>query len=145
MEGRRVVVTGMGTISPVGNSVSEAWDSLVSGRSGIGHITYFNTDEYKAKLDAEVKDFNPRDWMEKAEVLRTDRNVQYAIAAAQQADGSCERQTDGPLGQGAQHQQKGQSQGKDAALPNETLHGMGPPRHSNAVDRQPQVVLMALS
>ena len=85
MEGRRVVVTGMGTISPVGNNVGDAWSSLVNGRSGIGHITYFNTDEYKAKLDAEVKDFNPRDWMEKAEVLRTDRNVQYAIASAQQA------------------------------------------------------------
>ncbi len=85
MEGRRVVVTGMGTISPVGNSVSEAWDSLVSGRSGIGHITYFNTDSFKAKLDAEVKDFDPRRWMEKAEALRTDRNVQYAIAAADEA------------------------------------------------------------
>lgn len=85
MEGRRVVVTGMGTISPVGNSVSEAWDSLVSGRSGIGHITYFNTDSFKAKLDAEVKDFDPRRWMEKSEALRTDRNVQYAIAAADEA------------------------------------------------------------
>lgn len=85
MEGRRVVVTGMGTISPVGNSVSEAWDSLVSGRSGIGHITYFNTDSFKAKLDAEVKDFDPRRWMEKSEALRTDRNVQYAIAAAEEA------------------------------------------------------------
>ena len=75
----------MGTISPVGNSVSEAWDSLVSGRSGIGHITYFNTDSFKAKLDAEVKDFDPRRWMEKSEALRTDRNVQYAIAAADEA------------------------------------------------------------
>ena len=52
MEARRVVVTGMGTISPVGNNVAEAWDSLVAGRSGIGNITYFNTDNYKAKLAA---------------------------------------------------------------------------------------------
>ena len=85
MEGRRVVVTGMGTISPVGNSVSEAWDSLVSGRSGIGSITYFNTENFKAKLDAEVKDFDPRKWLDKSESLRTDRNVQYAIAAAAEA------------------------------------------------------------
>ena len=85
MEGRRVVVTGMGTISPVGNSVSEAWDSLVNGRSGIAGITYFNTESFKAKLDAEVKAFDPRKWLDKQESLRTDRNVQYAIAAADEA------------------------------------------------------------
>ena len=82
MEARRVVVTGMGTISPVGNNVAEAWDSLVAGRSGIGNITYFNTDNYKAKLAAEIKNFDSRAYMEKAEVLRTDRNVQYALAAS---------------------------------------------------------------
>ena len=85
MEARRVVVTGMGTISPVGNNVAEAWDSLVAGCSGIGNITYFNTDNYKAKLAAEIKNFDPRAYMEKAEVLRTDRNVQYALAASVQA------------------------------------------------------------
>ena len=82
---RRVVVTGLGAITPVGNSVSEAWTSLVEGRCGIGPITLFDTTDFKAKLDAEVKDFNPRDYMEKAETLRSDRYAQYAIAAATQA------------------------------------------------------------
>ena len=82
---RRVVVTGLGAITPVGNSVSETWTSLVEGRCGIGPITLFDTTDFKAKLDAEVKDFNPRDYMEKAETLRSDRYAQYAIAAATQA------------------------------------------------------------
>ena len=70
---RRVVVTGMGTISPVGNDVNTCWESLISGRNGIGNITYFDTSEYKARLAGEVKDFDPRKYMEKAETLRTDR------------------------------------------------------------------------
>ena len=82
---RRVVVTGLGAITPVGNSVSETWTSLLEGRCGIGPITLFDTTDFKAKLDAEVKDFNPRDYMEKAETLRSDRYAQYAIAAATQA------------------------------------------------------------
>ena len=82
---RRVVVTGLGVITPVGNSVSETWTSLVEGRCGIGPITLFDTTDFKAKLDAEVKDFNPRDYMEKAETLRSDRYAQYAITAATQA------------------------------------------------------------
>ena len=82
---RRVVVTGLGAITPIGNSVSEAWKSMVEGRCGIGEITYFDTTNYKAKLDAEVKDFNARDWMEKADTLRSDRFAQFAIASAVQA------------------------------------------------------------
>ena len=82
---RRVVVTGMGVISPVGNSIDDFWDSLVAGRHGIAPITKFDTTEYKAKLAAEVKDFNARDYMEKAEMLRTDLYAQYALAAACQA------------------------------------------------------------
>ena len=82
---RRVVVTGMGAISPVGNDVNTCWESLISGRNGIGNITYFDTSEYKARLAGEVKDFDPRKYMEKAETLRTDRFTQYALAAASQA------------------------------------------------------------
>ena len=82
---RRVVVTGMGTIAPVGNDVNTCWESLISGRNGIGNITYFDTSEYKARLAGEVKDFDPRKYMEKAETLRTDRFTQYALAAASQA------------------------------------------------------------
>ncbi len=82
---RRVVVTGMGAIAPVGNDVDTCWNSLINGRNGIGSITYFDTGEYKAKLAGEVKNFDPRNYMEKAETLRTDRFTQYALAAASQA------------------------------------------------------------
>ena len=85
MEKRRVVITGLGAITPIGNSVDEAWNAMAAGKCGIGEITYFNTENYKAKLDAEVKDFNARDWMEKADTLRSDRNAQFAIASAVQA------------------------------------------------------------
>lgn len=82
---RRVVVTGLGAISPIGNSVDEVWDNMVAGVNGIAPITHFDTTDYKAKLGAEVKDFNPRDYMEKSDALHSDRFSQFAIAAACQA------------------------------------------------------------
>ncbi|MBE6828767.1 MAG: beta-ketoacyl-[acyl-carrier-protein] synthase II [Ruminococcaceae bacterium] len=82
---RRVVVTGMGVISPVGNTVESFWDSLVEGRSGIDFITKFDTADYKVKIAAEVKDFDPHDYMEKGEIRKTDLFAQYAVAAAAQA------------------------------------------------------------
>lgn len=82
---RRVVVTGMGIISPVGNCVEDFWESLISGKHGIGSITRFDTADYKAKLAAEVKDFNARDYMEKADMLRSDLYAQFALASACQA------------------------------------------------------------
>ena len=82
---RRVVVTGLGVISPVGNTVKAFWDSLAGGRSGIDFITKFDTTDYKVKIAAEVKDFDPHDYMEKGEIRKTDLFAQYAIAAAAQA------------------------------------------------------------
>ena len=82
---RRVVVTGMGAISPIGNNVETVWSNMVAGRHGIGPITYFDTTNYKAKLAAEVKDFDPKAYMEKSEVLRSDLYAQYAMGAAVQA------------------------------------------------------------
>lgn len=82
---RRVVVTGMGIVSPVGSDMESAWGNLVSGYNGIGPITYFDTTNYKAKLGAEVKDFDPMRYMEKSETLRSDRFAQYAMGAAMQA------------------------------------------------------------
>lgn len=82
---RRVVVTGMGAVTPVGNTVESFWESLLAGRHGIAPITHFDTTEYKAKLAGEVKDFNPLDYMEKAETLRSDRYAQLGMAAAVQA------------------------------------------------------------
>ena len=69
---RRVVVTGMGAVTPEGNNVESLWNSLIHGIHGIGPITHFDTTNYKAKLAAEVKDFDPRAYMEKSEVLRSD-------------------------------------------------------------------------
>ena len=85
MNNRRVVVTGMGVISPIGNDVETAWNNMIAGNHGIGPITYFDTTGYKAKLAAQVKDFDPKLYMEKSEVLRTDRYAQYAMGAAVQA------------------------------------------------------------
>lgn len=82
---RRVVVTGMGIISPVGNNIGDYWDSLVAGRHGIVPISRFDTSEYKAKLAAEVQGFDPKEYMEKADIVKSDLFTQYAVAAACQA------------------------------------------------------------
>lgn len=82
---RRVVVTGMGAVTPLGNNVQETWDNLVAGKNGIGPITLFDTSAYKAKLGAEVKNFDPMDYMEKSDMLRSDRCTHFAVAAASQA------------------------------------------------------------
>ncbi|OEG00360.1 beta-ketoacyl-[acyl-carrier-protein] synthase II [Vulcanibacillus modesticaldus] len=82
---RRVVVTGMGVISPVGNDLDSFWNSLVNGISGIDYITQFDTTNYSVKIAAEVKDFKPEDFIEKKEVRRLDRFTQFAIAASKMA------------------------------------------------------------
>lgn len=82
---RRVVVTGMGVVSPVGSSVDTCWENLTAGRHGIGPITYFDTTNYKAKLAAQVQGFDPKAYMEKSEILRSDLFAQYAVGAACQA------------------------------------------------------------
>lgn len=84
-EKRRVVVTGAGAITPVGNSVEQMWDNLVSGKNGIAPITLFDTTNYKATLAAEVKGFDPLDYMTKIDAVRADRYTQFAAAAAYQA------------------------------------------------------------
>lgn len=82
---RRVVVTGMGTITPIGNDVDSFWESLVNGKNGIGKLTRFDTSDFKVKLAAEVKDFDPALYMEKSEIRKSDLFTQYAVAAAVQA------------------------------------------------------------
>lgn len=84
-EYRRVVVTGIGAVTPVGNQAGETWNSLKNGVNGIAPITFFDTEKFKAKLAAEVKGFEPREYLEVNDVLRTDRYTQLAVAAAQQA------------------------------------------------------------
>lgn len=84
-EGRRVVVTGIGAVTPVGNNIEAMWNSMVNGVCGIGPITSFDTGECKAKLAAEVKGFDPLDYMPKLEASRADRYTQFAVAAAEEA------------------------------------------------------------
>ena len=80
-----VVITGLGVVTPVGNDVKTMWESLIAGRHGIGPITKFDCEGYKASLAAELKGFDPLDHMERAEARRLDPYSQYAVAAAEQA------------------------------------------------------------
>ena len=82
---KRVVVTGLGVISPVGNDVDTFWNSIVSGKNGIDTITHFDPSEFKTKLAAEVKEFDPLLYVDKAEVRKTDLFTLYALGAASQA------------------------------------------------------------
>lgn len=82
---KRVVVTGMGVVSPIGNDVKSFWDGLVSGKNGIDKITRFDASEFKATLAAEVKDFDASEYMEKSEARKLDRFSQFALAAVAQA------------------------------------------------------------
>ena len=82
---RRVVVTGMGAITPIGNSVEDFWNGIKEGKTGFGPITYFDTADYRCKLAAEVKDFDPAQYMDKKSARRMEQFCQFAVAAAGQA------------------------------------------------------------
>lgn len=82
MEKRRVVVTGLGAITPLGNDVDTLWNNVINGVSGIGPLTRVNADQFPAKVAAEVKDFNPENYMDRKEARKMDRFTQYAVAAS---------------------------------------------------------------
>jgi 3-oxoacyl-[acyl-carrier-protein] synthase II len=82
---KRVVVTGLGIISPVGNDITTAWNNILAGRSGVGLITHFDASEYKSKIAAEVKNFDGAAIFGSRESRRMDRYAQFALAAAEQA------------------------------------------------------------
>ncbi len=82
---RRVVVTGLGAITPLGNDVKTCRKNLFEGKNGIDKTTLFDTENFKSKLSAQVKDFDPLEYMDKSETLRTDRYTQFAVASATQA------------------------------------------------------------
>ncbi|MDP4109202.1 MAG: beta-ketoacyl-ACP synthase II [Bacillota bacterium] len=82
---RRVAITGLGVISPVGNDLNSFWGSLIGGKCGIGLISRFDTSDFKVKIAAEVKDFDPSSCMDKSEIRRSDLYTQYAVAAAAEA------------------------------------------------------------
>ena len=83
--GTRVAITGMGVISPLGNSVSEFWQACVEGRSGIDYVTQFDASAYPSRIAGEVKGFDPQDYMDRREARRMSRFSQFAVAAAHQA------------------------------------------------------------
>ena len=81
----RVVVTGMGAVAPNGNSVSEYWDALTAGQSGIDHITYFDTTDFPVKIAGELSDFDPEQYFERKEVRKLDPFSVYALVASNEA------------------------------------------------------------
>ncbi|MEK5184141.1 beta-ketoacyl-ACP synthase II [Solibacillus sp. FSL R5-0691] len=85
MEKRRVVVTGIGAVSPVGNSAEQAWENVIAGKSGIGPLTRVDVSKFPVSVAAEVRDFNIEDYIEKKEARKMDRFTHYAIAASMMA------------------------------------------------------------
>lgn len=85
MELKRVVVTGLGALTPIGNNVEEYWDGLVKGKSGSAPITYFDAEKFKTKFACELKNFNALDFFDRKEARKLDRFAQYAIVASDEA------------------------------------------------------------
>src|SRR5512142_1706090 len=85
MSRRRVVVTGLGLVSPVGIGVEESWSALVAGKSGIGPITLFDASTFPSRIAGEVKGFDPEQFMDRKEVRRNDRFIHFALAAGDMA------------------------------------------------------------
>jgi len=85
MELKRVVVTGLGALTPIGNTKDEFWEALVSGKSGAAPITYFDTEKFKTKFACELKNFNATDFLDRKEARKMDRFTQYAMVASDEA------------------------------------------------------------
>lgn len=85
MESKRVVVTGLGAITPIGNTVKDFWSGLISGKNGVGPITHFDSTNYKTRFAAEIKDFDPLNYFDRKDVRKYDPFAQYALIAAQEA------------------------------------------------------------
>ncbi|WNH08767.1 beta-ketoacyl-ACP synthase II [Thalassobellus suaedae] len=85
MELKRVVVTGLGALTPIGNTKDEFWDGLISGKSGAAPITYYDTEKFKTKFACELKNFNATDFFDRKEARKMDKFAQYAMVAADEA------------------------------------------------------------
>ena len=85
MDKRRVVVTGLGAVTPLGIGVDETWSGLIAGRSGVGPLTFFDCTDFATKISAEVKGFEPADYIEAKEIKKMDRFIHFAVAAAKMA------------------------------------------------------------
>ena len=82
---RRVVITGLGLITPIGIGIEQTWESLCNGRSGVAEITRFDTTDYQTEIAAEVKDFDPADFMPQKEAKRVEPFIAFALAATRLA------------------------------------------------------------
>ncbi|MCK4821409.1 beta-ketoacyl-[acyl-carrier-protein] synthase II, partial [bacterium] len=80
MSEHRVVITGLGAVTPIGTGVKKFWEGLITGRNGIAKVTHFDAANCRSKLAAEVKDFNAEEWIDKKSARRMDRFAQFAIA-----------------------------------------------------------------
>lgn len=85
MQLKRVVVTGLGALTPIGNNLQEYWEGLINGRSGAAPITYYNTEKHKTKFACEVKNFKVEEFIDRKEARRMDKFAQYAIVASDEA------------------------------------------------------------
>lgn len=85
MELKRVVVTGLGALTPIGNNINEYWDALINGKSGCAPITYFDTEKFKTKFACELKNFNAEDHFDRKEARKLDRFAQYALVSSDEA------------------------------------------------------------
>ncbi len=85
MQLKRVVVTGLGALTPIGNNIGEYWDGLKSGKSGAAPITYFDTEKFKTKFACELKGYNPQDFFDRKEARKLDRFAQYALVSSDEA------------------------------------------------------------
>jgi 3-oxoacyl-[acyl-carrier-protein] synthase II len=85
MQLKRVVVTGLGALTPIGNTIEEYWNALLAGKSGAAPITYYDTEKHKTKFACEIKNFNIEDFMDRKEARRLDKFAQYAVVASDQA------------------------------------------------------------
>ena len=98
MSKRRVVVTGMGAVCPVGIGLDETWRGIVAGKSGIGPITQFDASTFPTRIAGEVRNFEPEKYMDKREVRRNDRFIHFAMAASDMAiqDAGLDMSKEGP-------------------------------------------------
>ncbi len=85
LKDRRVVVTGVGVVSPLGNTAKDTWEAAVAGRSGVSAITRFDPSDLPVRIGGEVKGFDPAQWIDKKEIKKMDTFIHYAVAAAQMA------------------------------------------------------------
>src|SRR5918996_6142355 len=83
---RRVVITGLGMVSPIGKDVSSSWQALIAGESGAAEITLFDHTDFPVHFACEAKDFEPTEWIERKQARRMDRFAQMVVAAARQAE-----------------------------------------------------------